>query len=310
MAVDPRLLRRIEDRIGIPGLVEALVTRLSSSDLNSLLLEVVRRRAGSTTPADILARHARSRFTGASPLPFGELRAIADLAHKVFRPQFRFMELSPLAPLGTCAATADVDPVWSIAALRGTEVLSDVTNALALEAALLRRVTREDVRLAAVARVVRPQHYGDATALAHFSLLGLVSSGRDRGDFRFEAEAIEDHLGGYVALVRSWFPADWEPQVTYTCPDPTDMRLAALTTIAASLGLDLSENPDREAAQGYYTGFCLNLDIVRPSGQRHQLVDLGAVRWGARLLGDAKERMIVSGTGIDRLVTLQSEATT
>ncbi len=56
------IVERIERELGIPGLAEMLATQLAPTDLQSLLLEVARRRAAATMPADILRRYATDRF--------------------------------------------------------------------------------------------------------------------------------------------------------------------------------------------------------------------------------------------------------
>ena len=53
---------RIVRDCGIPELVEVLCERISSTDLQSLLLEVYRRRTGRLSPAAVLRQYHENRF--------------------------------------------------------------------------------------------------------------------------------------------------------------------------------------------------------------------------------------------------------
>jgi hypothetical protein len=161
-----KIIERIEREAGVPGLAALLSERLEPADLQSLLLEVYRRRVARRTPAAVLADYQANRFvrpTRGSPvrLTDWEKTCWAQLPS-----EFEPVALSPVCPLGTCAAVAPVVQDWSVATARSTEVVSDTTNVLALECALRRREMRrartrstEAVHLAASQRVLRAQHY-------------------------------------------------------------------------------------------------------------------------------------------------------
>jgi hypothetical protein len=71
-----------------------------------------------------------------------------------------------------------------VSTVRTSEVVSDPTKVLALEAPKRRRSVAnratDPVQLAACRRVVRAQRLRDPRASAHFSLFALVSIARDR----------------------------------------------------------------------------------------------------------------------------------
>ena len=56
-----KIIERIERQAGLPGLVSALVERLSPTDLQSLLMEVYRQRADRRQPAAVLADYKTKR---------------------------------------------------------------------------------------------------------------------------------------------------------------------------------------------------------------------------------------------------------
>ena len=57
---------------------------------------------------------------------------------------------------------------------------------------------------------------------------------------------------------------------------------------------------DRGAGRGYYRGLCFKIN-VRAAGALQEVGDGGFTDWGARLAASNKERLLISGIGIDRL---------
>src|ERR1700686_5391443 len=126
------VIRRLESEH--PGLLHKLAEDLNPSDLQSLLLEVARRRSLKRTPSDVVRDFTESRFFAPAKSPVAHLLAWDNLASDVAQGRFELLELSPIAPLGACAAVARVGQNWSIATVRKGEVISDPTNILAIEA--------------------------------------------------------------------------------------------------------------------------------------------------------------------------------
>lgn len=311
------VVRRIERDLGLPGLARILADELPAADLSTLLMEVFRRRAARRRPADVLRAIGEDRF--ARPA------TISPLAHNVWEQMalahceahFEAIELSPLTPLGTNFVTAGVSPDWAVPTIRRSEVVSDPTNVLALEAARRRRECLRDraraaqpVHLAASHRVVRPQAYGDPRLSSHFRLFALVSSGRGAGRPGFEAEALSLQLDLVLGLLNSYFARLVPLEVTYTVATPgsdlAQARLAGLAEVAAEYGAQLNEEPDRAAVGHYYAGLCFHVNACSMSGEWVQVADGGVVDWGRRLV-DNKERMVIAGIGSERVVALHQE---
>ncbi len=82
-----------------------------------------------------------------------------------------------------------------VSAIRRTEVAADSTARLAVEATVRRQVLDErsrssdQVALATIQRVTRAKTFEGPRSFAHFTLLGLVTAGRDVGNHDFEAAA-------------------------------------------------------------------------------------------------------------------------
>ncbi len=277
-------MRRVLRQAGGPEILDVLAERLSGADLTTLLLEVMRVRARALAPADVLRRYTSDRFVGPSVVPFERLRRAEDAVLSVVPAEFELVTLSPVAPLGAHSTPATVDQNKVISTIRNTEVAADPTNALALEAAVRRRDSAGPVRLAALQRVVRAQHF--AGAYPHFGLFALVSADRDTGNLAFERRHLAEHLRLLTDAVRACGSA--EPEVRLTVLDP---RFAPVTA-----GLDTTDDPGRESGRGYYSGLCFKIyaDGV-------EVGDGGFVDWTARLLGNRKERLLISALGMDRL---------
>ena len=63
---------------------------------------------------------------------------------------------------------------------------------------------------------------------------------------------------------------------------------------------------DREAGRGYYRELCFKINI-RAGAEWAEVGDGGFTDWTARLTASNKERLLISGVGIDRVVALSSE---
>ena len=112
----------------------ALAEDLPASEVWTLLLEIVDRRAARRTPRDLLAQWAHDRFTQPAALDPRRMLAIDAVLFEAAT-GFEALELSPLAPLGVCSRMAPTSQRRVVSALRGTEVVADPTNVLALECA-------------------------------------------------------------------------------------------------------------------------------------------------------------------------------
>jgi hypothetical protein len=102
-------------------------------------------------------QYARDGFTRPAPV---DQRTLIDLDGHLLAaaPDFEAVELAPLAPLGVCSTIAPTSQNRIVSALRGTEVVSDPTNLLALEcAARLQADAAQIVRLATSHRATRAQ---------------------------------------------------------------------------------------------------------------------------------------------------------
>jgi len=308
-----KIIERIERQAGIPGLASILAEQLSPTDLQSLLLEVYRLRSSRLKPAAVLADFAANRFvrpSAVSPLAFlrWEQAAFSHLP-----PGFEPLELSPVCPLGSNSAVAQVDQNWAVSTARNTEVVSDSTNVLALECALRRRaLLRQDpkssqaVHLAASHRLLRAQRFDSPDSVPHFSLFALCSAGRDPGSMQFEWTNLRLHVGFYLKALRAYLGPRLPLHLSATDFGAT----ARVEQVEAQLlsgfrseadRIDCAYDGERTAGKGYYPGLCFHIHATTASGRRLELADGGCVDWTQKLLSNAKERLVTSGIGSERL---------
>lgn len=292
-------------------MLKLLTDGLSGADLTTLLLEVFRRRADRLTPAEVMRRYRSDRFVAPAPTDFTALRRVEDVLLAALPDGFETLIPAPLLPLATHTAVASVDPRNVVATIRGSEVAADPTNALALEAAERRsRALAADprsnaiVRLAATQRVVRAQHFRDAPGmLAHFHLFALVTAGRAAAGHAFERQHLVEHLR-YAAKALTTAGAK-HAEIRLTCLDEASIPLLAHArdALVGTPGVDVLDDPDRPSGRGYYTGLCFKV-YASVAGELDEVADGGFVDWTQRLTGSRKERLLISGFGIDRMTTI------
>lgn len=58
---------------------------------------------------------------------------------------------------------------------------------------------------------------------------------------------------------------------------------------------------ERQSGRGYYVGACFHIYATNATGAEHELVDGGFTTWTQQMLSNRKERLLISGLGIERL---------
>lgn len=273
----------------------------SDKIVQSLMLHVYPRRSARRTPAELLAQYQRSAMVRPSRC---DPRALAAVEQRAFAcaAAFTAVELAPIAPLGLNTVLGQIDQNNCLATVRNTEVSADPTTLAALECAQRRRAgERGDIKLCSRSRMLRLQPLDKPWFTPHFGLFSLVSAGRDRGQLAFETESLREHLTVYLNLLAHYPHDDITVQISDTARDPSRLERAQAEVVAplaaAFPHVGLSIDRTREQGRNYYQGLCLKLD----AGGRN-LADGGFTDWTQRLLANAKERMLVSGMGIELLI--------
>ena len=290
----------IVDSVGA-ALFDRLATGLAGSELQSLLLEVLDARALARNPKELVAQFGRDAFCAPARVDLramlavdGHLLAAAD--------RFEAIELSPVAPLGSCSVVGPTHQNRVLSALRATEVVSDPTNVLALECALrLRARPGAEVHLATSQRVVRAQPVPKLPGYAqHFRLFALGSGGVERQDHAFAIETLALHartiLAGLDRLEQHGYPLG-RRRVEILA---TAQRRAIGTRLAELLEADCGplEHP-------YYSGgLRYRIWVAAPDGEELPLGDGGTFDWLGRLAANRRAVFVGSGLG-SQLIALR-----
>ncbi len=280
--------------------MDALTRTLPSSRLWSLLMEVMAQRAARRTSAMLLDQWARDGFTAFAYIDQRTLVSIDAHLLEAAR-TFEAVELSPLAPLGSCSVVGLTSQHKIVSALRGTEVVSDPTNVLALECARrLRADPAQVVRFATCHRCVRAQEVPKQPGFApHFRIFCLATAGREQQDHAFVVSALVEHIQTMNSAL------DRLEAHGYAFPDRTITVLA--TAERASVG-------DRIAAaipgavrapleHRYYDGLRYQISARGSAGAHVPLIDGGAFDWVGKLAANRRLVFVASGMG-SQLVSL------
>ncbi len=307
-----KLLARIIGQSGTPDLMAALCERISPTDLQSLMLEVYRRRADAITPGSLLADFENNRFTRLSKNDPRQQLRFDDLAFSLLPEDCQAVELSPVCPLGTSSVPATCHQNKVITTSRNSEVVADATNVLALECALRRREALRQghlhrlVKLAASHRHVRAQAFDNPNFTAHFRLFVMVSGGRARGNYELETRTLGEQLDFWLQLMRrakdlNYHFTDIRVRLTDLTPGEaltSRLRTEVLEPLSARFTeVAISLFPERKRGRGYYENACFRINARTPSGEDIELGDGGFTNWTQQLLSNRKERLLVGGLG-------------
>ena len=275
----------------------ALAEGMPASELWTLLLEVVTRRAARRTPKELRAQWEHDRFTQPSVVDARRLLAIDAVLFAVAK-DFEAIELSPLAPLGVCSRIAPTSQRRVVSALRGTEVVADPTNVLALECAhRLKAEPGQVIRLAASHRAVRAQPAPKGPGYAqHFRLFCLVTAGRERVDHSFTVEHLIEHIGTHLTAL------DRLESHGYGFGD-RELRVLATTERAGAADRIAAQFADVPIVRSvlehaYYHGLRFTITARPPGGsESHALIDGGAFDWLGTIASNHRLAFIASGIG-------------
>jgi hypothetical protein len=279
-----------------------LEDELAPTDLQTLLLDLARTRAHRVDPARLRDRWQRDRFVRPSSTDPRRLAATDACLWHLLPEWFDGLALSPVTPLGTCAAVGAADQNRVLSTVRSSEVISDPTNVLVLEAAARRRRGADAVHLAACHRALRNQWFQTPEAMAHFELFTLVSSARDTGSGRTEAALLVRHLRFWADVTGQLLGAQ-AGRIDLTTIDASVRDRVVDTVRPALAGVRLRDAPERTQGIGYYRSAAFKI-MADGQAAEVELGDGGFTNWTAALMADAKERCLISCIATERLTQL------
>jgi hypothetical protein len=296
-------MNEVSNRWSIRGVElahEALSQGLQPSELNSLLLTVAARRATATTPARLLQQWGRDRFVAPAAVDQRLLRRI-EIRLLEQAAAFEAVELSPLAPLATCSAVALTSQNRVVTTMRGTEVVADPTNVLALIAAQRLRVDAATaVKLATAHRCVRTQAVPPGKGFqAHFSLFCMASAGHERSGHGFVVDSMAEQIDVLVAALQELGTPRTALRLLAS-PERAHLaqRVASKVQVKwPALAVEYEGQP----APYYDGGLRFMIDGLDTDRERYPLADGGAFNWLRRLASNDKLAFVASGLGTQLL---------
>ena len=192
--------------------------------------------------------------------------------------------------------------------------MADSTNVLAIECAVRRLEQRNissgkaaAIHLAASHRLLRGQKFGVGPGTRqHFRTFTLCSAGRDPGNLLFESETVGLHIGFYLLALMKFLGTKASLRVTVSDFGSKAARAAVQSGVVEKLQsvhkkVRIGIDQDRKQGRGYYGELCFKIFATPSNGREQELVDGGDVNWTQKLLNNAKERLIISGCGSERL---------
>ena len=311
------IVEKILKRINRPDLVSVLTNELSGSELNSLLLEIFEQKTKSISPPELLNQYQVNRFVKPSDLPVLELKRMElELLQLFQRHSFLPIELSPVSMLGSCSVVALANQKKILSALRGTEVLADSTNALALHASDLRQQKQtsgssSDIRMkfCNIQRQLRAQAITGKGFTPHFKIGCLVTCGSDTGGHEFEKNSLHEHVQVIKELFLGYYKADgvsFQLLRREGSAGPENfVNEVADFLLLQDPGVDLSVIDQPAHKTNYYKGLQYKINI-RMAGKTFEIGDGGFVNWTQHLLQNKKERMLSTGFGFDFMYRILS----
>ena len=315
IAMNKKILERIIKKSGCSELFNILAKKLSLTDLQSLLLEVYRERAGAISASAVFEQYKKNRFVKPAATAPQKFIEFDQKAFSLMPKGFEAVELSPAAPLGSCSAAGYVDQNNVLTTIRNTEVCADSTNAMALECALRRQrilaenpKSAEEIKLCASHRVLRTQQFDEPAAFPHFRLFALCSAGRDSGSFEFEINSLSEHLAYFISLFEAFKEAGYtnkKVRINIKTAGKTLKKkireevIEAVNSYYPEIGFEIEAGLKKN---GYYDNLRYNIFISGLDNKEFFIVDGGTTDWTRRFLGSRKERFFISGMGSERFV--------
>jgi hypothetical protein len=291
---------------------QSLAQGMAATELWSLLLSVLEQRAAQRSPSTVRQQWETDRFV--QPCAVNQ-RTLNELDSQLLAAaaDFEALELSPVAPLASCSTVALTSQNRIVSTARGTEVVSDPTNVLALECARrLREAPDATIKLTTSHRCVRAQALPKRPGFAaHFRMFCLASAAHERKDHGFVTEALIEHIRTHIAAL------DRLEKHGYHFPD---RRLRLLATperrhVAERIGREFSAPERRHSSERvseeprelpvtletlehpYYDGLRFMLDAGTPDGNAVPLIDGGAFDWLRKLTDNKRMAYVASGMG-------------
>ena len=126
---------------------------------------------------------------------------------------------------------------------------------------------------------------------------------------QFELSALETHPRFYLRSLRVFVGPDVLLHLSVSNFDTNRMKQRIEDKLLSPIrsdyvSVECTYDEQRMSGRGYYQNLCFKIHASATSGQKIELVEGGSVDWTQKLLSNAKECLLISGIGSERLVQL------
>jgi hypothetical protein len=309
-----KIIKSIARKVRIPHLVELLVNQLTLSELQSVLLRTTELKSKKRNLSDLLKDYQTGRFVRPSDIDPVIHRKLELSIFSLLPGGFEILDLSPLTPLGTSSILTTVHQNNVVSTIRNAEVAADTTNILALECALRRKALVDEdsknpgrIKLCSAQRVIRGQPFEGKYFSTHFCVVALCTAGRDEGNYRFETDALKEHIEFYPNVLGRVIDQEQIRGIQlkfFEYGGSDNAHLPGFVTHEFESMGNISVNVERDSKFGsnYYSRLRFMISIRDNKDREFDYIDGGFTDWTSKLLNNRKERLLTSGIGTDYLL--------
>ncbi len=301
-----RILSRISRELNDENIVKQLAD-LPMADLNTLFLELYRQKSNAFEVNNFLRSYTVNRFTSPSNIDaLNYHRVEIDMLEVAQKLDIKNILLSPVAPFGTSSVFGCVNQNNILTAVRGTEVLSDPTNMLAVIIAdkiKNNEITNDEpYHLCTTARVVRAQKFERPDFYSHFGIFCIVSSGIDKGSYCCEKQLLKKHFDYYIGLLEKSYHKQISIELSRRAGYvDSDGFFSRVKDYVQSIVPGVPVLETEQVQNNYYIG--INFKIyVCDNNDKIEVCGGGFVDWINKLTNNKKGRCLTSGVSIEHLM--------
>jgi hypothetical protein len=155
---------------------------------------------------------------------------------------------------------------------------------------------RAVLRYVSVHRHVRGQYFTNPNFTAHFSVFCLASGGSDQGNYAFEVVQMNEHINIHPDILRKRFD-DANLRIRLFLKADSD-QFASILQSSEFVWMDKVVELEEDFTHAYYQTFQFKIFLKRDD-QEMDLADGGMVDWTQKLLENRKQRLLISGLGME-----------
>jgi hypothetical protein len=157
--------------------------------------------------------------------------------------------------------------------------------------------------------VLLAQPFNEDAAFAHFRLFVLYTAGKDEGTFKFESEALKEHIDFYLTILSRAKEINFDIKnirVLFLIYNPAFEEFVRNIVIASLQAAypHILFAADSETKTGfpYYKNLRFQIFAQNADCEEYFIADGGFTDWTQQLLNSKKERLLTSGIGSERFI--------